>query len=364
MHKILWILIVVGVAACNTHSQTNDEDGMELSTEMADSLRYDEEVHLRNIRQLTFGGDNAEAYFSFDNNYLVLQRAYDAENIPCDQIYVGKIPGSPAENFDMQLVSTGEGRTTCSYFMPGDSLIIYASTHASGADCPPEPDRSMGYVWPIYNSYELYISDLNGNLKQQLTDNDFYDAEATLSPQGDKIVFTSTRNGDLDLYTMNIDGSDIKQVTDVPGYDGGAFFSRDGSKLIFRASRPEGEELEDYQNLLSQGLIRPGDLELFVCDTDGSNLQRITELGQANWAPFFHPSGEKVIFSSNHKSGGRTFNLFMVNLDGTGLEQITFDDEFDAFPMFSYDGKKLVFASNRNNGDTRDTNVFIADWVE
>jgi len=365
MNKLIWILFILYLSSCNvSEKSTREEEGSEVNSTVSDTLRYEEETHLKNIRQLTFGGDNAEAYFSFDDQHLVLQRAYDAENIPCDQIYYGKIPVSPDEDFEMNLVSTGKGRTTCSYFMPGDSLIIYASTHTAGEDCPPEPDRSMGYVWPIYNSYELFIADLNGNIRQQLTDNEFYDAEATVSPQGDKIVFTSTRNGDLDLYTMDIDGTNIQQITDVPGYDGGAFFSPDGSKLIFRASRPEGEELEDYRNLLKEGLIRPGALELFVCDADGSNLKRITDLGQANWAPFFHPSGEKIIFASNHKSGGRTFNLFMVNLDGTELEQITYDEQFDAFPMFSYDGTKLVFASNRNNGGTRETNIFIADWIE
>ena len=331
----------------------------------SDSLLYPQETRLRNIHQLTFGGDNAEAYFSFNNQYLTLQRTNPPEGIPCDQIYMGKVPQTPEESFEMRLVSTGKGRTTCSYFMPGDSAIIFASTHAADDACPPTPDRSLGYVWPIYDSFELYISDLKGNVIKQLTENVYYDAEATLSPKGDKIVFTSTRNGDLDLYTMDVDGSNIRQVTDVPGYDGGAFFSPDGSKLIFRASRFDNDSsLQDYQNLLAQGLVRPGDLELFVCNVDGSDLQQITNLGSANWAPFFHPSGEKVIFSSNHKSGGRTFNLFMVNMDGTGLEQITYDTEFDSFAMFSPDGKKLVFSSNRNNGETRDTNVFVADWVE
>ncbi len=353
------------LSSCNVSEKSNrDEQEGNATPTVSDTLQYEGETHLKNIRQLTFGGDNAEAYFSFDDQHLVLQRAYDAENIPCDQIYYGKIPGASEEDFEMNLVSTGKGRTTCSYFMPGDSLIIYASTHTTGEDCPPEPDRSMGYVWPIYKGYELFIADLDGNIRQQLTANEFYDAEATVSPQGDKIVFTSTRNGDLDLYTMDIDGTNIQQITDIPGYDGGAFFSPDGSKLIFRASRPQGEELEDYRNLLNEGLIRPGALELFVCDADGSRLRRITELGQANWAPFFHPSGEKIIFASNHRSGGRTFNLFMVNLDGTELEQITYDEQFDAFPMFSYDGTKLVFASNRNNGGTRETNIFIADWIE
>lgn len=332
-----------------------------------DPLRYPEEKHLKNIRQLTFGGDNAEAYFSFDSKYLTLQRTYEKEGIACDQIYMGKVPKKPGKPFPMQRISNGEGRTTCSYFLPGDSLVIYASTFHADKTCPPTPDRSKirKYVWPIYNEFELYISDLKGRVKKRLTNNQSYDAEATLSPKGDKIVFTSTRNGDLDLYTMNVDGSELRQITNMPGYDGGAFFSPDGTHLIFRASRPaEGAEMTEYKDLLRQGLVAPTNMELYVCKADGSDLRKITSLGSANWAPYFHPSGKKIIFSSNHASGGRTFNLYMVNLDGTGLERITHDKEFDSFPMFSPDGKQLVFASNRNNGGTRETNIFVADWVE
>ena len=229
-----------------------------------------------------------------------------------------------------------------------------------------EPGREEGYVWPIYESFDIFTADLEGNVLSQLTQSPGYDAEATVSPQGDKIVFTSTRSGDLELWTMNMDGSDQQQVTKGLGYDGGAFFSPDGTKLIFRASRPETEaEQKEYKDLLARGLVMPTNMELYVCNVDGSELRQITELGNANWAPFFHPSGEKVIFSSNHKSErGFPFNLFMINVDGTGLEQITFDEQFDSFPMFSYDGKKLIFSSNRNNGGTRNTNLFIADWVD
>ncbi len=361
---ILIFLTISGIFACQTEPASSQNEG-EQST---DSLRYAEETHLKNIRQLTFGGNNAEAYFSFDNQYLVMQLEHKAEGIPCDQIYYAKLPQSAEESFDLTRVSTGAGRTTCAYFMPGDSTIIFASTHLTSGDCPPDIDRAKirKYVWPIYESYEIFISDRSANVLQQLTDNEFYDAEATLSPQGDKIVFTSTRNGDLDLYTMNLDGSDVRQVTDEIGYDGGAFFSPDGSKLIFRASRFEtDEEKKEYLDLLSQGMVAPSNMELFVCNVDGSDLQQVTQLGKANWAPFFHPSGEKIVFSSNHASeSGRKFNLFMINIDGTGLQQLTYDKQFDAFPMFSPDGTKLVWSSNRNNGGTRDTNVFIADWVE
>lgn len=354
--------------ACNPTLSTEKTD-LETSVPDQDTLRYPAESHLKNIRQLTFGGDNAEGYFSYDDQYLTLQRTSPKDGIPCDQIYYGKLPTSADEPFEMKLVSTGTGRTTCSFFMPGDNEIIFASTHEDSEECPPAPDRAKTggkYLWPIYSSFEIYVSDLEGNVLRKLTDNDYYDAEATLSPQADKIVFTSTRDGDLDLYTMDVDGSNVQRITDGLGYDGGAFFSPDGTKLIFRASRFETEEAKkEYNDYLAQDLVAPTNMELYICNVDGSDLKKITSLGKANWAPYFHPSGEKVIFSTNHASAtGRGFNLFMVNLDGTELEQITHDTQFDAFAMFSYDGSKLIFASNRNNGGTRETNLFLADWVE
>lgn len=331
------------------------------------NLRYEGEKHLSNIRQLTFGGDNAEAYFSFDNESLVLQRTNKKDGIDCDQIYTGKIPANNKEAFELQLISTGKGRTTCSYFMPGDETIVFASTHGQHESCPPVPERRQGdaYVWPLYPEFEIYLADMKGNITKQLTNNTYYDAEATVSPSLDKIVFTSTRNGDLDLYTCDIDGRNVKQVTFDLGYDGGAFFTPNGKQLIFRASRPVDEEADKYQSFLKRNLVAPSDMELFICNIDGSDLRQITNLGNANWAPFMHPSGKKVVFSSNHKSNvGFPFHLYMINLDGTDLEQITFDTKFDSFPMFSPDGKRFVWASNRNNGGTRDTNVFIADWVD
>jgi Tol biopolymer transport system component len=325
---------------------------------------YEGEKHLKNIQQLTYIGDNAEAYWSFDGSKLVFQRTCETDGFSCDQIFSGSIP-EPGQPMQFSMLSTGMGRTTCSYFLPGDSTIIYASTHGAHQECPQIPAGPEGaYVWPIYPEFELYVSDLEGNVVAQLTDNDYYDAEATVSPNGDMMVFTSTRSGDLELYTMDKDGN-INQVTDELGYDGGAFFSPDGSMLIWRASRPNtDEEIEKYTTLLEQHLVEPSDMELFVANADGSNARQITDLGGANWAPFFHPSGEKILFCSNHVTGMFPFNLFMINLDGTGLEQVTFDRAFDSFPMFSPDGKKLVFASNRNNGGTRNTNVFVADWVD
>ncbi len=336
---------------------------------LADSLRYPQEKHLRNLRQLTFGGDNAEAYWSFDGKHLTFQSNNKAWGLQCDQIFYmpaneAVLPGSARP----QLISTGQGRTTCSYFLPDNKFILYASTHLGGKECPPEPGRAPGgkYLWPIYDSYDIFVADLKGNVVKQLTHTPGYDAEATVSPKGDKIVFTSMRNGDLDLYTMDIDGRNVKQITFDLGYDGGAFFSPDGSKIVFRASRPKtDEEKQEYLSNLKKGLVAPTEMEIFVCHADGSNLRQVTRLGKANWAPFYHPSGKKIIFSSNHASTrGFQFNLYLINEDGTGLEQVTYDPVFDSFPMFSPDGRKLVFSSNRNNNGTRDTNLFIADWVE
>ena len=335
---------------------------------MEGKVKYEKEKHLKNVKQLTFGGDNAEAYWSFDDKYLVFQANVPKWGVECDQIYYMDPSKEMTAETTHPLLSTGDGRTTCSYFLPGNKEIIYASTHLVDKACPPTPERRSDgkYVWPIYESFDIFTAGLDGKIKKQLTDTPGYDAEPTVSPKGDLIVFTSLRSGDLELYTMNIDGSDVKQVTTGLGYDGGAFFSPDGTKLIFRSSRPQTDaDIKEYKDLLKEGLVKPTDMELYVCDVDGSNLKKITDLGNANWAPFFHPSGEKVIFASNHNSKrGFPFNLFMINVDGTGLEQITYDDTFDSFPMFSFDGKKLVFASNRNNGGTRDTNLFIADWVE
>jgi Tol biopolymer transport system component len=331
-------------------------------------LHYPEEKHFKNVRQLTFGGNNAEAYFSFDNNALTFQSDYEKWDVKCDQIFFFDLNkdakrGDPAP----QMMSTGQGRTTCSYFMPGNQEILYASTHLGGKDCPekPAPRSDHKYLWPVYDSYDIFVADLKGDIKKQLTNSKGYDAEATVSPKGDLIVFTSTRSGDLELWTMNIDGSNQKQVTSGLGYDGGAFFSPDGKKLVFRASRPKTpEEVKEYKDFLKQGLVAPSKMEIYTCNIDGSDLKQITHLGNANWAPFFNPAANKIIFSSNHAGGGFHFNLYMINLDGTGLEQVSHDKTFDAFPMFSFDGKKLVFSSNRNNGGSHDTNLFLAEWVD
>lgn len=367
MKRILFFLfasLTFFIWSCQPAEQTASTPPSDQDTAI-DTLTYEGENHFKNLRQLTFGGDNAEAYFSFDNSRLVFQATNEAWGAECDQIYYIPIEGYTGDQPPM--VSTGLGRTTCSYFLPGDSLIIYASTHLGDTACPEAPRSVNGkYVWGIFEDFDIFVADLEGNIISQLTDEPGYDAEPTVSPDGSKIVFTSTRSGDLELYTMNLDGSDVRQVTNGLGYDGGAFFSPDSKQLVFRASRPTSEEDQiTYKELLAQGLVQPTNMEIYVCNVDGSDLRQVTDLGGANWAPFFHPSGEKILFSTNHHTeSGRQFNIFSIGLDGSGLEQITFDNTFDAFPMFSPDGKKLVFSSNRNNGGTRSTNVFIADWVE
>jgi TolB protein len=338
-----------------------------LFAQQPQQTRIPNETHLKNITQLTFGGDNAEAYWSPDSKNLTFQSNNKAWGLKCDQIFNLAVNNAKKDTtYKPDMISTGLGRTTCSYFMPGNKEILYASTHLGAKECPPDPPHTGKYLWAIYADFDIFVADLKSNIKKQLTDAPGYDAEATVSPKGDKIVFTSTRSGDLELWIMDIDGKNQKQITFGLGYDGGAFFSPDGKQLVFRASRPHTEEeIREYKELLQQGLVAPTNMEIYTCNIDGSNLKQITKLGKANWAPFFHPGGKKIIFSTNHHSAkGYDFQLYMINTDGTGLERITDESLFNAFPMFSPDGKKLVFSSNRNNHGTRDTNLFIADWAE
>jgi Tol biopolymer transport system component len=314
------------------------------------------EVHLSNVKQLTFGGENAEAYFSFDGKELIFQSMRDGAE--CDQIYAMRVDGT-----GLRRISSGEGRTTCSYFTPDGKHVVYASTYLGGKACPPKPDFSRGYVWPVYDAYDIFKANPDGSGVTRLTSTPGYDAEATIGPDG-RIVFTSVRDGDMEIYSMNADGGDVKRLTNRPGPDGGPFFSRDGKQIVFRgrALQP-GPELEEYKALLREGLWRPSSLEIFVMNADGSNLRQVTSAGGASFAPYFSPDGKKIIFSSNlHNPRGRDFELWLINVDGTGLERVTWNPSFDGFPMFSPDGSKLVFASNRQQKASGETNVFIADW--
>lgn len=324
-----------------------------------------QEKHLKNARQLTFGGQNAEAYFSIDDKMLIFQ--HQGASVECDQIYTMPVDTPDGKPATPKLVSNGKGRTTCSYIFPNGKKILYSSTQRASPECPPKPDYSQGYVWPIYDTYDIYTANLDGSDAKRLTTTPGYDAEATIARDGKKIVFTSTRNGDLDIYTMDADGSNVKRLTNEVGYDGGPFWLADGKKIVYRAQHPKTpEELADYKALLAKGLIRPGNLELWVMNSDGSNKHQVTHNGAANFAPFFHPDGKRIIFASNmaDPKNGRDFDLYTINEDGTGLERVTYHPDFDGFPMFTSDGKRLVWASNRNGKAPHETNVFIADWVE
>jgi TolB protein len=350
----LLLTAVLTFGCAKQESETGQQNG-----DSESSLSYPGETHLANIRQLTFEGENAEAYFSFDESLLTFQARWGG--MECDQIFTMGLDGS-----DITRVSSGKGRTTCSYWLADGEHIIFSSTEAHDPGCLPSPDRSKGYVWKLYPEFDIYVIRKDGTGLRTLFASDGYDAEATVSPDGKRIVFTSTRDGDPELYTMAIDGSDVRRLTYEKGYDGGAFYSYCGNYIVFRASRPgTEEELAAYHELVTEHLVRPTALEIFVMNTDGSGMRQVTNNGKANFGPFMHPDGKRIIFSSNMDSDNpRRFNLYMINIDGTGLKQITFSEEFDGFPMFSRDGKKLVFSSNRNNSKPGDTNVFIADWVD
>ncbi|TNE71851.1 hypothetical protein EP331_08730 [bacterium] len=365
-----YILIPILLAATVACSTSKKETPKPYNPE-TDSLKFEAESHLRNIRQLTFGGNNAEAYFSADNKQLIFQSDWDKINQQgCDQIFVMNVDGSPLSNGEQYgLVSTGKGRTTCSYFHPNGNLI-YSSTHKADEKCPETAMFSGGrYVWPIYDTYDIYMKESLTGEDNILISGKGYDAEPTVSPDGKYMIFTSTRSGDLELWRYTFETKELKQITNTPGYDGGAFFSHDSKQLVWRASRPTGEALKTYQALLKDGFVEPKALNIYISDIDGNNVKQITDLPGANWAPFFHPDNKRVLFSSNHHTmaeGGRVFDIFMVNPETKVVEQITHSGTFDAFPMFSSDGKYLVFASNRraDRTPTRDTNIFVAEWVD
>ncbi len=316
------------------------------------------ERHLRDLRQLTSGGNNAEAYFSTDGRQLIFQRQESLTG-GCDQQYIMNADGS-----GLRRVSNGLGRTTCGYFFDGGRRILYSSTFEHSPECPSPPDRSRGYVWPLA-PFDIYSASVDGSDVRRITRNEGYDAEATVSPDGKRVVFTSTRDGDIELYTMNVDGGDVRRVTRRVGYDGGAFFSPDGKRLVWRAMYPEtSADTADYLALLEQKLVRPSRLEIWVASADGREARQVTRLGGANFAPSFHPDGERIVFASNLADPrSRNFDLYIIKLDGTGLERVTTSPDFDGFPMFSPDGKRIVFASNRNAKQPGETNIFVADWV-
>ncbi|MFQ6616828.1 MAG: TolB family protein [Fidelibacterota bacterium] len=369
---LLLFLIIFGILVRNTNVES---EGVEGETQGEPSslvlsygreglvakkpLIYEGERHFQNIRQLTFGGENAEAYFSSDGERLILQAHQGKDS--CDQIYVMNV-----ETGEMEQVSTGYGVTTCSFFQyPQDDAIVYASTHLAGQECPPRADPGLGYVWTLYPSYDIFKASPDGSNLVRLTESDGYDAEGTYAFDGSKIVYTSMASGDLEIWTMDPDGSGKRQLTDRLGYDGGPFYSHDGEKIVWRAFYPETEEgKERYLEDLRKNAMRPVNLQIWIMNSDGSGQTQVTDNGAANFAPFFFPDDSRIIFASNLGGGRGNFDLYAIDPDGSNLEQISFFDGFDSFPMFSPDGKRLAFASNRNSTEPGETNIFICDWVE
>ena len=324
------------------------------------------EPHLANIRQLTFAGKNAEAYFSFEGNRLVYQSTLEPDGKTlrsCYQIYIMDLDGT-----NVRRVSTGTGGTTCGYFFPGGRRVMFSSPHLNSPYCPPVPERTERYRWSLDN-YDILSMNIGGRDLQRLTANPGYDAEATVSPDGKSIVFTSLRDGDLDVYSMDIDGKNLKRLTHEAGYDGGAFFSPDGKRIVYRAHHPKtDEDLKAYRDLLGQNLVEPSNLEIFIMNADGSNHTPVTNNGRSNFAPYFLPDGKRIIYSSNLSTpadhqGRPSFHLHVINEDGTQPKQITFNGHFNSFPMFSPDGKQLVWSSDRNAANPKEFNIFLADWV-
>ena len=353
---------VFGLAALATCSATRRVTSMppaasaSAATASAAIAPDSAERHLSGIRQLTFGGENAEAYFSADGRWITFQSTRDGRR--CDQQYVMRSDGS-----DVTKVSVG-GKTTCGWFLPGSQRLFFASTHAADSACPPKPDPSKGYVWGI-DPFDIYTVGRDGRDLRRLTHYNTYTAEGVLSPHGKRIVFTSLKGGDLDIYTMNVDGTDVRQLTTAPGYDGGPSWSPDGRTIAYRAWHPtDRTELRTYRELLGQHMIRPNRMELWVMNADGTDQRQITQLGGANFGPSWTPDGRRIIFSSNYRNPrSRNFDLYLVNPDGTGLTQVTTNPEFDGFPMFSPDGKQLIWSSNRAGAIAGETNLFLADWT-
>ncbi|MCP3103678.1 M20/M25/M40 family metallo-hydrolase [Myxococcus sp. K15C18031901] len=357
------LLPFLALASCATPSSTSAPETA--PTTAPQSAALPEEVHLADLRQMSSGGENAEAYWSFDGKQLSLQARHG--DMGCDRIYRMAVDPASAAPPSVTPVSSGQGATTCAHFLPGDQELIYASTHLGGEACPPRPDHSMGYVWALYDSYDIFKVNADGTGLTRLTDTPGYDAEGTVCAKDGSILFTSVRDGDLELYRMDRDGKNVKRLTHSPGYDGGGFFNADCTKIVWRASRPQaGKPLDDYQALLKRGLVRPTKLELYVANADGSEARQITWLNGAAFAPFFHPNGRRILFSSNHGDPkGREFDIWAVDVDGSNLERITYAPGFDGFPMFSPDGKWLAFSSNRATAPGKsDTNLFIARWVD
>jgi len=318
---------------------------------------YYGEDHLTKIKQLTREGENKKASFAPNNEKIIFQAMRD--NLRCDAIYSMKRDGS-----EINLLSSGKGIAVSAKIAPDNESIIYSSTHKVDYQCPQRPEFSLDYVWSLYRDYDVFVSDSFGGSTKRLTRTEDYDGNASYSPTGNRVVFTSNRSGDLELYLMNSDGSNVKQLTKAVGYDGDAVFSPDGKYIVWRASRPKGNDLDEYRYQLSQGLLRAGKFELFLLKLGSKRAVRLTNNGATNFSPSFDPQSSKVIFSSNmSQDDGLNYDLYTVDIKTRKLERITYYSGFDGYPVFSSDGKKLLFTSSRNFRYKAETNIFTVDWV-
>ncbi|MEI6713762.1 MAG: M28 family peptidase [Verrucomicrobiota bacterium] len=326
----------------------------------------DEGTFIQNARQLTLDGlRSGEGYFRPDGKALVFQSERDADN-PFYQIYSLSL-----ESGDTRRVSVGKGKTTCAFFQPGSDRLLYSSTHEDPDALKKQKDelafRASGktrrYSWDYDPTYEIYSAKADGTDIQRLTNSPGYDAEASYSPDGKLIVFSSTRGAYpleklsaedrarfdkdpayfADLYVMNADGSNVRQITNTPGYDGGPFFSPDGGRILWRRFDSHGMNAD-----------------LFSVRVDGTDVRKLTDFGCMSWAPYYHPSGEYLIFTSN-KLGFENFELFIVDTAGEKEPvRVTTTDGFDGLPVFSPDGKRLCWTTNR--GSEKKSQLFLGDW--
>jgi Tol biopolymer transport system component len=324
-----------------------------------------ESEFLSRIRRLTVEGRRAgEGYWGPDGQRLVFQSEREPGN-PFYQIYLMDMASG-----DVSRVSPGLGKTTCSFINPQTGDVLFASTHHDPRSKQLQDEelkfRASGqerrYAWDYDPEFEIYaLAEKAGGLTR-LTNAKGYDAEASYSPDGQWIAFSSMRDAynrpltaaeqkqiEVDpsyfgeIYLMRADGSGQTRLTTVPGYDGGPFFSPDGTRIIWR-------------RFDEQGLIA----NVWTMKLDGSDARQVTDFGSMSWAPYIHPSGEYILFASN-KLGFENFEVFMTDIDGRKEPvRVTYSDGFDGLPVPSPDGRRIAWTSSRGGG--REGQIFLAEW--
>ena len=282
---------------------------------------FAQESNLKNLRQLTFGGDNAEAYFSPDGKNLTLQITNPQFGIECDQIYLLDLQKENHSPEDLKLISTGYGRTTCSFFMPDGKHILYASTHEGGHACPAPPKSTDGkYLWAIYPEFDIYVADLNGNVVKQLTNSPGYDAEAVVSPDGKKIIMSFAQEGNSDIYTMDIKTRVVEKLTDHPSIDTSPSYSPDGSYITFNSDRS-------------------GFQQIYTMKSDGTNVKRISFGEGLYGTPVWSPRGDLIAFTKLYRN---KFYIGVMRSDGSG-ERLLTENYYQEAPSWAPNGRVLVF---------------------